>query len=118
MEELFPAITSVMEQISDKHSDWGNETVIKANGLLHSMTNFQFIAALIITKHILVLTRPLTVKLQSRSADIMSAHVEIELTKSTLANIRENIVTIHKEWYTQAEKLAAGVSIEPAKCPK
>ena len=57
--------------------DWDSDTVVKANGLLKMYTTFQFIVVFVVTMNAMAVIKPVSVKLQKRSIDIVSAYNEV-----------------------------------------
>ena len=58
--------------------------------LLNAIT-FSFIVALVNVRHILDLTRPLTVRLQKKAMDLLKVKEEIVLLKSALRDMQTDI---------------------------
>ena len=75
---------------------------------------FSFIVALVIVRHILDLTRPLTVRLQKKAMDLLKAKEEIVLLKSALRDMQTDIDTRHHTLYEEAVTLARRVSVQPS----
>lgn len=75
---------------------------------------FAFIVAIVIVRHILDLTRPLTIKLQRKQIDLLKAKDEIGLLKSALNDMQRNIDARHHQLYDEAVELAANIGIQPS----
>ena len=75
---------------------------------------FCFIVTLVIVRHILDLTRPLTVRLQKKAMDLLKAKEEIALLKSALTDMQTDIDTRHHALYEEAVTLARHVSVQPS----
>lgn len=58
--------------------NWNQNSRNDAQALINAIT-FSFIVALVIVRHILDLTRPLTVRLQKKAMDLLKAKEEIVL---------------------------------------
>ena len=67
---------------------WDRETLTKANGLMYALTNFEFIVALECTMKCMSIIKPVSVKLQKRSNDIVKAHNHVKGVKMELLNTR------------------------------
>ena len=68
--DLFVAIVRCLEVIKNNvDKTWNPESTVKASGLYHCITSFQFIVSLVVVSKCLEVTRPLTVQLQSASID-------------------------------------------------
>ena len=71
-------------------------------------SHFPFIVTLVIVRHILDLTRPLTVRLQKKAME------EIVLLKSGLRGMQTAIDARHHTLYEEAVTLARRVSVQPS----
>ena len=121
--ELLPAIISLLEDITlnsdiqeDENTTIGNWNVKSRNdaqNLINAVT-FPFIVSMVIVRHILDLTRPLTVKLQRKEMDLLKAKDEIASLKSDLSQMEADIDARHHHLYTEAVNLARSVSVEPS----
>ena len=67
---------------------------------------------LFVVRHILDLTRPLTLKLQRKEIDLLKAKDEISLLKNALADMQKNINRRHNQLYVEAVALAASVGVQ------
>ena len=110
---LFTYLVTVMTAINsgdDTHGriDWDSDTVVKANGLLKMYTTFQFIVVFVVTMNAMAIIKPVSVKLQKRLIDIVSAYNEVSSVISELESVRANDQMLH-QWYTKAETTAATV---------
>ena len=113
--ELLPAIISLLEDITlnsdiqvDENTTIGNWNIKSRNdaqNLINAVT-FPFIV-----RHILDLTRPLTVKLQRKEMDLLKAKDEIASLKSDLRHMQADIDARHHHLYTEAVNLARRVSV-------
>ena len=65
-------------------------------------------------RHILDLTRPITVRLQKKAVDLLKAKEEIVLLKSALTGIETDLNTRHRALYEEAVTLARRVSVQPS----
>lgn len=84
-----------------KEATWDMDVKSRATSLLHSVTDFEFIAVLLTAYQYLSYLAGITVKLQSSTMDIVEAYMQIDGVK-------------HKV-YTQAERMAAAVDVEPCR---
>ena len=76
--------------------------------------SFTFVVAIVVVRHILDLTRPLTLKLQRKEIDLLKAGDEISLLKRALADMQREIVARHHQLYDEAVTLAASVGVQPS----
>ena len=94
------------------HWSWDTETLARANGLQHVLTSFDFLMSLTTTANALASLRPLSIKLQRRSWDIVKAYKLVTATVEDLERVRGN-EEIMDEWFHQASTLAQSVDTEP-----
>ncbi|CAH3167123.1 unnamed protein product [Pocillopora meandrina] len=80
-----------------------------AQSLINAI-NFSFIVSLVIVRHILGLTRPLTVKLQQKAMDLLKAKDELALLKSVLEDMSTDIDNRHHNFYQEAVTIARQVA--------
>ena len=122
--ELFPTVVSTLDVMLHEadnrqeqygHWSWDTETLTRANGLQHVLTSFDFLMSLTTTANALASLRPLTIKLQRRSWDIVKAYKLVRATVKDLERVRAN-EEIMGEWFQQASTLAT-VSRYRTTCP-
>ena len=65
--------------------------MVKAQGLLTSLTSSHIIIAFTITKNVLENVRPMASKLQKRDLDIYQAYSMIDQTRERMATMRQKI---------------------------
>ena len=116
--ELLHPVVATLEDISmnrnaPSHGNWNQNSRNDAEALINAIT-FSFIVTLVIVRHILDLTRPLTVRLQKKAMDLLKAKEEIVLLKSTLTGMRTDLNTRHHALYEEAVTLARRVSVQPS----
>ena len=68
--------------------------------------------AFIVVKNCLHLVKGITVKLQKRDVDVISAYNMIEDTKQKIVDLRTNLDTEHEEWFKEAKEMAEEVGTE------
>ena len=114
--EAFPAIVQCLDEIKDNvDGHWNDGSTEKANGLYHSIVNFQFILVLVIVSGFLEITRPLTVQLQDSSLDANAAREKVSLLFVMLERFRSDIERKHETWFKNAADLAEAVGTLPSK---
>lgn len=128
MLDLYEPLVICLESISantDKDWDWDAKSVVEANGLLRSITSSEFIAAFHTNLHFIAYTKPLSIKLQSASKDILSAYQEVHEVKELLAEERqaadEAFKPVYKKMLSMAELAGTAVDGEvptPRRCGK
>jgi len=73
-------VVSCLEEIANAPStDWNRETRADAQSFLLAVSQFSFVATLVVTQTILALTRGLSVKLQGRYVDVSMFLVPIAI---------------------------------------
>ena len=98
--ELLLPVVSTLEDISFNRDAFGNQqwnhnSRDDAQSLVNAI-NFSFIVTLVVVRHILDLTRPLTVKLQRKEIDLMKAKEEIERLEAALTDMQDHIEDRHQ----------------------
>ena len=116
--ELLHPVVATLEDISMNrnapgHGNWNQNSRNYAQALINAIT-FSFIVTLVIVRHILDLTRPLTVRLQKKAMDLLKAKEEIVLLKSALTDMQTDIDTRHHALHEEAVTLARRVSVQPS----
>jgi len=116
--ELLHPVVAALEDISmnrnaPSNGNWNQNSRNDSQALINAIT-FSFIVTLVIVRHILDLTRPLTVRLQKKAMDLLKAKEEIVLLKSALTDMQTNIDMRHHTLYEEAVTLARRVSVQPS----
>ena len=114
--EMLLPVASALEDISMNRGadgNWNIDSRNDAQSLLNVIT-FQFIVAIVVVRHILDLTRPLTLKLQRKEIDLVKAKEEISLLKNALADMGRDIDARHHILYDEAVTLAASIGGQPS----
>lgn len=86
-----------------------SNTVVTANGLLRT---FLFILSFVVTMNAMAIIKPVSVKLQYNSSDIVYAYSKVKNVTTELSRVRGNDQILHA-WYIQAESLALEVDVTP-----
>lgn len=115
--ELLYPVTATLEDISLNRnspgdSTWNPTSRHDAQSLINAI-NFSVIVSLVIVRHILGLTRPLTVKLQQKAMDLLKAKDELALLKSVLEDMSTDIDNRHHNLYQEAVTIARQVAVQP-----
>ena len=116
--ELLHPLVDTLEDISmnrnaPRDGNWNQNSRNDAQALINAIT-FSPIVTLVIVRHILDLTRPITVRLQKKAVDLLKAKEEIVLLKSALTGIETDLNTRHRALYEEAVTLARRVSVQPS----
>ena len=122
--QLLPSIVKTFEVILDEHQhhqysletpwNWDRETVQKASGCYHTCCSFQFLISLIVAIKTLAVIKPISVKLQKKSNDIVKAYNMISETEKELSQVRNNAETVFKAWYANTVDLGSDLGTEPS----
>ena len=121
-EETIECVVKALE-VMDRNEDrtWNSETHTTAGHLLSVIKSFEFIANLIIIQRVLSYTRYITVKLQKIEMDIMKGYSEVNVIRTTVKEIREDVDKHHKEWYDRIKELSKSLDTDersPRICPR
>ncbi len=116
--QLYPFVVQTMEAIVTRNSEygewlWDSETITKANGFLRQMATFEFIVSSSVTMRLLSSLRPVTVKLQKRSTDILKAYelTDVQLYLELLSTNCEEFHSWFEEIVQFSESLNVDVSV-------
>jgi len=91
---------------------WNRESRGDAyNSLLLALQKFSFIVSLVITREVLAITKPLSVKLQGSYSDIARVYSNIELVKKQVKQNRAKIEDFHTLFYSKACNVARAVGV-------
>ena len=111
--DLFVPIACCLEEIANSfNAEWNRETRLEALSFLLALSQFSLIFTLVMVHTILVSTRGLSIKLQARYMDIVRAHSDIDLVKSTLKGYRSRLDEFHHRVYDKALALALSIDVE------
>ena len=107
---LFKYRVDVMKAISEQDSSyddmsWESKTIVAANGLSKLYHSFTFIMSFIPIMNAMSVIRPISVKLQHRSYDILQAYNNDKGVIEELCKLRSSDVML-QSWYSQAKYLA------------
>ena len=91
------------------------DTVSRAQALLNHISNFPFIATLLVTRKIFEFTHSVTALLQIKSNDIVVGFDLIAPLIDVISNARVNIDFLFGEWYKHALEYAQNVSVDDTK---
>ena len=101
--QLYPFVVDTLLRISENEgSHWNHDATSDASRYLSAISEFKFIFTLNVVSSVLQYARPLTVELQKRDIDIASAFQMVQLLRTTLNDIRNNIDRHHNIWYMEA----------------
>ena len=104
--ELYPYLRQVLEEMSTVVG-YDRETSTKSYGFLRSITSSAFLVAVTFICEVMAVIKPVTVKLQKRSIDIVTALAMVADLKQELTEMR----TEHRfSQYFQAAKSLASVA--------
>ena len=75
---------------------------------------FQFLMSLTVTMKILAFIKPIYVKLQKKSNDIVKAYNMISETEKRLKQLRDKNDVVLKRWYAYAVEISSELETEPS----
>ena len=99
-EELYP---------NGNNWNWDSESQSSANGLRHTFTSFDHIAAFILSKELLEPIRPIAESLQGRLQEVYFGFKKVDEVTKFYHELRKKVETEHSRIYTNAKKLATDV---------
>ena len=112
--ELYTLLDNTLTYIAEHSSEFTSDTVKKASSFLDGITEFQFIATLIIAKHILSTTQVLSKSLQYRNAqDIVRGWNHVKITHKRVKEIRQDADKHQATWFSESTVMAEKVGEEP-----
>ena len=118
--ELLPSFVKVLETIVYGSGEegsldwsWDADTKTKANGLLHAICSFEFIVTILCVLKILTVIKPISIKLQKKTNDIVQAYSMVREVLQELQAIREEADTHFKVFYDESVALAYQFEVEP-----
>ena len=113
--DLFSSVVSCFESISAEGSgSWSSDSLTDASTLLTAITTTDFVSALVITSNSLNCLKPLPTSLQSESKDIVEAVQKIDSLERILTEKRQNVDSIHSEWFEEIDKMCRSIRVEPS----
>ena len=112
--ELYTPLVNILTYIAEHSSEFTSNAVKKASSFLDGITEFQFIATLIIAKHILSTTQILSKSLQYRNTrDIVRGWNHVKITHKRVKEIRQDVDKDHATWFSESTVMAEKVVEEP-----
>ena len=79
------------------------------------MSQFSFIAALVLSQKILAYTKGLSVKLQGRYVDVIRAHQDVKDVITAIKRIRSRVDDFHMRVYKQVQDMSKLVNVMESK---
>lgn len=114
--DLFVPVFSCLEAIVyGIPAEWNIDTRSKAQSFLLSMSQFSFVAALVLSQKILSYTKGLSVKLQGRLKDVICAHQDIKDVISVIKQVRSRVDNFHSQIYEQVTEIGQLVDVMESK---
>ena len=90
--------------------NWDSKTVVAANGLLKMFLSFSFILSFVVVMNAMSIVKPLSIKLQYKTSDIVYAFSKVTEVINELDVVRKDDKMVHS-WYVAAETLAGEVGV-------
>ena len=114
-QELFVPLYETLNNMSRNRGEFSPTVSSDASSHLTRIFKFEFVVALVITRHVLDVTLPVTQLLQGKSIDIMDGIHLINSLKKEIILMRNSVDSYHDLWYKEALQLADQVGIEESK---
>lgn len=83
---------------------------------MYALIEFEFIVGFLIVYQFLSYLAGITIKLQSRTFDVVDAHCKIDSIQSYYKVVRQNIDRDFHKVYVHAERMAEAVNVQPSSC--
>lgn len=114
---LYKYLVITMEAIVSRDDqygkmNWDSKTIVAANGLLKMFRSFTFVISFISTMNAMAIIKPISIKLQKRSNDIVRAYNEVTSVIEELITARGDSEVLHG-WYVQSEVVAGEIDVTP-----
>ena len=107
MQQLYEPVMLALEEIKDNEDKtWNSDSSSEASTLFDACSHFKYLMALVVCRNVVGYTAHLTKKLQYMSSDVLKAYNMLEVLKSTLAGVREDIDNYNKTLFDTAVGLA------------
>ena len=111
-----------MESISTCSSEhgnwsWDSETLTKANGFLRQLTSFDFLISFSISMRILSSLRCLTINLQKKTLDVLSAYERVSDVQLEMELLKTNCEAEFHTWFEEIKAFADSLDI-PVSTPR
>ncbi|XP_056417151.1 52 kDa repressor of the inhibitor of the protein kinase isoform X1 [Hyla sarda] len=114
---LLNSLVLCLDRIAcDNSFRWNSKVTGHAFVLSSALTDFDFVATVVILKNALSFTRAFGKNLQGLTSDVFSAANSLTAVLHALNEVMENIEVYHEFWFEEATNLAAKIDI-PVKLP-
>ncbi len=115
--DMLPALVSTLE-VNSTAPGWSTKSSKKTSALLISITQFQFLMSIEVTRVGLGFIKDLTIFLQGQSKDICCAYNEIVTVKEALGEVRSIVETYLKKLYDSVVSLGGKINVLPPSLPR
>ena len=114
---LYPSVCLCLEEMlhpsqENARWNWDRETLVKAQGLLSTLTTFQYIISFIIAKNTLHTVKGIAAKPQKNGRDIYEAYQMIDDVRSILKERRTDVDEEFQDWFKEAKQIANKVGAD------
>ena len=112
--ELFESVHTCLLTIEEPGPErvFDRESKIKASGFRHQMESSEFVIALVVASKVLACIKPLSVKLQKRSQDILQAYAMVGDVKRQIQSYQDDSVATFADWFSTAQQMASSIESE------
>ncbi|CAN9501552.1 unnamed protein product [Ophioblennius macclurei] len=116
--EIIEALLLCVDSVHDNEDmRWTDQVTHNALEISKSLTDFEFIMALVVLKNVMTLTRALGSNLQGSAIDLHFAATSVKAVMQSLKEVSDHIDVYHEFWNDEAVNLAAAMDI-PVKIPR
>lgn len=88
-----------ISQLINEAWNWDGDTKTRAQGILATFGNFEFLVSLVVLRNVLQPLREITTRLQKRDLDIRSAYTSLAEVHKDIEALRADIDTRFRLWY-------------------
>ncbi|XP_026228983.1 THAP domain containing 12a isoform X2 [Anabas testudineus] len=116
--EILEALLLCVDSVHDNEDmRWNDQVTHDSLDISKALTDFEFIMALVVLKHVTTLTRAFGKNLQGTATDAHFAATSLKAMLHSLKEVSDNIDVYHEFWNDEAVNLAAAMEI-PVKIPR
>ncbi|XP_072022398.1 52 kDa repressor of the inhibitor of the protein kinase-like [Amphiura filiformis] len=109
--QLYSYVVETLTTISQS-PNYNRDARSDSESLLRGITDFSYIATLVLTSKIMGYLKELSEKLQKPSLDVGSAMELVDTVQKCLQQVREDIDRYNNRWYQEAKEMANSVDAE------
>ena len=110
--QMFKVVCRALNHISENvDSHWNVDSITLASCYFMGVHNIGYLINLIVVCEVMMYTRALTMRLQSRKNDIAKSFVHVKTVEQTLQEVRDSVDKYHAKWFQKAVGIASNSNI-------